>query len=170
MNWDALGSVAEMLGAIAVVASLFYIGSQIRYSAKVARATAFQNLVTSMIDLNGAMMLDAEFIDLATRALEGEELTDIEYRRYLVLVTNVLRFMEIVHYQVQLGVLDPDDMVRVSPVAANHLNTIAGKQIWEGTRSRYPADFQDFIDKAIAELGTERAPRLPTSPGASRPR
>jgi hypothetical protein len=165
MNWDALGSVAELLGALAVVASLFYIGTQIRYSAKVARANAFQNLMTSMIELNTSIMLDPEFVDLAARALDGEELENTRYRQYSVLVTNVLRFMEIVHYQVQLGVLDPEDMARVSPVAANHLNTIAGKRFWEGTRARYPADFQAFIDQAIADLGTDRAPRLPMDPG-----
>ena len=167
MNWDALGSVAEMLGAVAVVASLFYIGSQIRYSAKVARANAFQNLATSMIEINASMMLDPDFVDLASRALEGEELEGVQYRQYTVLVTNVLRYMEVVHYQVQLGVLDAEDMARVSPIAANHLNTIVGKRFWEGTRSRYPADFQAFIDKAIADLGTERAPRYPMTPGAS---
>lgn len=164
MNWDAVGSIAEMLGAVAVVASLFYIGSQIRYSAKVARANAFQNLVTSMIDLNSSMMLDPEFTEFASRALEGEELQGVQYRQYTILVTNVLRYMEIVHYQVELGVLDPEDMARVSPIAANHLNTIPGKRFWEGTRSRYPADFQAFIDKAIAELGSAKAPRLPMTP------
>ncbi len=167
MNWDALGSTAEMLGAVAVVASLFYIGSQIRYSAKVARANAFQNLVTSMVEINSSMMLNPEFVNLATRALDGEELEGVEYRQYMVLVQSVVRYMEVVHYQVQLGVLGPEDMARVSPIAANHLNTIAGKRFWEGTRSQYPADFQAFIDKAIAALGTERAPRYPMTPGAS---
>ncbi len=167
MNWDALGSMAEMLGAVAVVASLFYIGSQIRYSAKVARANAFQNLVTSMVEINSSMMLNPEFVDLATRALDGEELEGVEYRQYMVLVQSVVRYMEVVHYQVQLGVLGTEDMARVSPIAANHLNTIAGKRFWEGTRSQYPADFQAFIDKAIAALGTERAPRYPMTPGAS---
>jgi hypothetical protein len=30
MDWDALGGVAELLGAIGAIASLFYVASQIR--------------------------------------------------------------------------------------------------------------------------------------------
>lgn len=30
MNWDAIGAISEMLGAIGVIASLVYVGSQVR--------------------------------------------------------------------------------------------------------------------------------------------
>lgn len=30
MNWDALGAIAELVGAIAVVASLLYLAVQVR--------------------------------------------------------------------------------------------------------------------------------------------
>jgi hypothetical protein len=32
MNWDAIGAVAELLGAIGVIASLVYLAVQIRQS------------------------------------------------------------------------------------------------------------------------------------------
>ena len=34
MNWDALGAIAELLGAIAVLATLLYLARQIRESSK----------------------------------------------------------------------------------------------------------------------------------------
>ena len=41
MNWEALGAVAELLGAIGVIASLFYVASQIRRNSEsVEAATA----------------------------------------------------------------------------------------------------------------------------------
>jgi hypothetical protein len=33
MNWEALGAIAELLGAIGVIGSLVYLGMQIRHSA-----------------------------------------------------------------------------------------------------------------------------------------
>ncbi len=30
MNWDAIGAIAELLGAIGVIASLIYLATQIR--------------------------------------------------------------------------------------------------------------------------------------------
>ena len=32
MNWDAIGAIAELLGAIGVIASLVYLATQIRHS------------------------------------------------------------------------------------------------------------------------------------------
>jgi len=31
MNWDAIGAIAELLGAIGVIASLVYLATQIRH-------------------------------------------------------------------------------------------------------------------------------------------
>jgi len=38
MNWDAIGAVGEILGALAVFASLIYLGRQIRFSAVATRS------------------------------------------------------------------------------------------------------------------------------------
>ena len=41
VNWEALGAVAELAGAIGVIASLLYLGSQLRRnSASIEAATA----------------------------------------------------------------------------------------------------------------------------------
>ena len=41
MNWDAIGAIAERLGAIGVVVSLLYLATQIRQNTKSVRAAAF---------------------------------------------------------------------------------------------------------------------------------
>lgn len=38
MNWEAIGAVGEILGALAVFASLIYLGRQIRFSALATRS------------------------------------------------------------------------------------------------------------------------------------
>jgi hypothetical protein len=42
MNWEAVGAVAELVGAIGVVASLFYVASQIRRSSGAQEAATNQ--------------------------------------------------------------------------------------------------------------------------------
>lgn len=44
MNWDAIGAIGEILGALAVFASLMYLAAQIRGQNKQARASAFQEI------------------------------------------------------------------------------------------------------------------------------
>jgi hypothetical protein len=39
MNWDAIGAIAELLGAIGVIASLVYLATQIRQSRLLPRSS-----------------------------------------------------------------------------------------------------------------------------------
>jgi len=64
MNWDAIGAIAELLGAIGVIASLVYLATQIRHSreqmgqnTRATRASAYQQF-SGLLD--GVMMSAGE--------------------------------------------------------------------------------------------------------------
>ena len=38
MNWDAIGAIAELVGAIAVVGTLFYLAIQVRHGKEATEA------------------------------------------------------------------------------------------------------------------------------------
>ncbi len=42
MNWDAIGAIAELLGAVGVIASLVYLATQIRHSREQMSQTSKQ--------------------------------------------------------------------------------------------------------------------------------
>ena len=44
MNWEATGAIAELVAAIAVVASLVYLALQVRHGIATARSTAYQEI------------------------------------------------------------------------------------------------------------------------------
>ena len=43
MNWDAVGAVAEIMGSIAVIGTIFYLAVQVGHAAAVAKATTQQS-------------------------------------------------------------------------------------------------------------------------------
>jgi len=47
MHWDALGAIAELLGALGVIASLFYVASQIRRNSSALEASTNQAVADS---------------------------------------------------------------------------------------------------------------------------
>jgi len=56
VSWEAIGAIAELLGAVGVIASLGYLASQIRSSnrlarseARIAAATQFGSLLDNFI-------------------------------------------------------------------------------------------------------------------------
>ena len=52
MNWDAVGSVAELMGAAGVIVSLLYLSHQIRLNTKTVKAEATQATYTGWADFN----------------------------------------------------------------------------------------------------------------------
>nr|MDJ0879585.1 hypothetical protein [Halieaceae bacterium] len=46
MNWDAIGAIAEVLGAVAVLVTLIYLSLQIRLSNRLAEAESQRELMT----------------------------------------------------------------------------------------------------------------------------
>ncbi len=42
MNWEAIGAVAELLGAIGVIASLVYLATQMKQNTRAMRASSYQ--------------------------------------------------------------------------------------------------------------------------------
>jgi hypothetical protein len=52
MNWDAIGSIGEVVGAVGVVLSLAYLGIQIRQNSRATEEEIFQSLLNNY---HGAM-------------------------------------------------------------------------------------------------------------------
>lgn len=60
MNWEAVGAVAELVGAIAVVVSLLYVASQVRESTRQARRDATRELASRISDVSLAVATNPE--------------------------------------------------------------------------------------------------------------
>jgi len=57
MNWDAIGAVGEILGAIAVVVSIGYLSIQIRSNTRAMKASGGFDATHSWADINQAAVL-----------------------------------------------------------------------------------------------------------------
>ena len=51
MNWSAVGAAGELLGAIAVVASLLWVARQVQASNRIAQAEAYRTAQVKMAEL-----------------------------------------------------------------------------------------------------------------------
>jgi hypothetical protein len=70
MNWEAIGAVGEIAGALAVIMSLLYLASQIRENNKSTRYGAVQNLLDNTTQLLGRLSSDKEIMGLWIKGME----------------------------------------------------------------------------------------------------
>ena len=61
MTLQDLGSIGELISAIAVIVSLAYLAIQIRQNTRVARATTLQQWVSMAATVNNAVAQSGEF-------------------------------------------------------------------------------------------------------------
>ncbi len=64
MNWNAIGSVGEAAGAVAVVASLIYLALQIRQNTLEVRAAAVDSVIASIREWTRPVIENAEAAEI----------------------------------------------------------------------------------------------------------
>ena len=86
MNWDAIGAIGEVIGALAVVASLIYLASQVRHNNRLARNDSLQTVLQSEMNFASIIIREAEIWD---RLIAGETFTDKEENRKATILYNL---------------------------------------------------------------------------------
>jgi hypothetical protein len=60
MNWDAIGALAELAGALGVIASLVYLAIQIRQNTRSAREAAWHSVLRDLQQFRSLIAQDPE--------------------------------------------------------------------------------------------------------------
>ena len=107
MNWDAIGAIAELLGAIGVIASLIYLATQIRHSREQMRAATYQQL-HEHIGVSATSLPAAEIEITRQGDLDQQRLSEEDAYRYNLWGMRMMISFENAHYQFRIGMLDED--------------------------------------------------------------
>ena len=166
MDWNALGALGELLGAVAVVASLLYVARQVRQSNRIARADAYRSAMMKMADTMENWCQDGawatQFVKLRFQGLRREDMDPTERAKAGIHVQSLLWMFSAIHRDVELGILPPS---AYEIVAAGTFQIPYMKEVWPILRGEHSEEFAQFFE---ARFGLSRASdsvdRLP--PGA----
>ena len=130
MNWEAIGSIAEALGAVGVMATLLYLAVQIRQNTRVAKADFFYRTIDGFIDFNLRVAESDHLPDLFWKALENPDtLSESEERRTRHLMSGVFRQGERVYYA-RRDALVAEDIFRSQMILQTRIARTPGGQRW----------------------------------------
>jgi len=157
MNWTMVGALGELFGALAVVASLLYVGNQVHQNNRIARAEAYRD-----VTLSWARMLHLWANDPATAKVfmdrTGMRLADLPddvRNAYLLRHAAMVRVFETIYRQVAEGVLN-EEALELLPSSSSPLF----QDSWNALRGSYSKDFRSFFE---SRFGFDRPEG--TSPG-----
>ena len=152
MDWDAIGAIGEIVGAAAVVLSLFYVGLQVRQNSTSVRGQTYESLSSSLIDITMRIAGDAVLSEALNLAVKESELSEDQERRIVAIFHSYTRVSAAAHYQYSLGLIGLEQLENLASSNRIYLRTPIGSRYWALTRSLFPSDFVTFMDNAIKEL------------------
>ncbi len=144
-------SIAEIIGAVAVVFSLLYVGYEIQRNTKVGLASNRQEIAARAQDLALYSAEAGIYRLLFDESADTAELTAAEQDRLTAYIGALLRTTEEAFLLNRDGLLDDEYWMTRAGVMMAALRTDNARQIYIRTRDRgfYTSDFTAWADSAL---------------------
>ena len=151
MNWEAIGSVAEVAGAIAVVVSLIYVAIQVRSTTEQNRAAMEQAIADR---LNEALMVAASS-DLGPIVHRGmakfSDLDDGEKSRFTFYMAGWFRQFEQAHRQYLRGFMAAEVWHGYEAYLKMTLESGAVAKYWDARKDTYNQNFRQLVQNMMSD-------------------
>ena len=161
MNWDAIGAIGEIIGALAVVASLLYLAIQTRANASALRANAAWNAETVFGDTNYALGRDPALAELIGRATKTgakiEDFTDTEIIQVHFTARGALQYMQAQHSLWKEGALSDEYWQRRLKWTCSFVGLPTINPAWKAEIAQQLVD-PDFVEQVEIGLKEELVP------------
>jgi hypothetical protein len=152
MNWDAIGAVAELLGALGVIISLLYLGTQVRSSSRATRQAAAQAIYTKLSSLHEALATHPETADVWARGSKGmAALCEGERVQFSALMAVHYRLYEELYNCKRGGDIDEWAWEGVTRQLNDVASTRGWAEWWTARGHWFSEDFQRLIDQTRPE-------------------
>jgi hypothetical protein len=146
MNWDAIGAVSNIVGAIAVFGSLIYLAIQIRSQNKESRLNAMHDISVGFRDAT-SKFATADMAPILVKANKDyDALSEDEAMRLIILSGQFFRAWEEAFIQHQEGRLDARSWNAIHKYYVNILSSPAIQHAWGVRRDYFDIEFAAFVD------------------------
>jgi len=157
MNLSKYRDYAELAGIAAIVASLIFVGLEIRQDHEIARSQLGVGTLAGFQDLNKTLA-SSDYIHTYAKILDGEDLSIEDAMRMDRLLNQLLILIEREGYVYSLG-LFPDRTGMIQLAAPMFFGNRYARAWWAQNRTRWRPWIVEQVDLRIGEL-TEDADKL----------
>jgi hypothetical protein len=157
-----VGAVGEIIGAIAVVASLAYVGRQVRGNTAAMRSEAFRTLALAGSTLSKDWASDEKFCAAFRSILMDdagrEDFTADERMSISLHFLALTRLQEVAFHQNREGVVGPEILEVIDSAT---FRTRYFTESWPLYRTEFSTEFVDFMEGRYAKLREADMPGPP---------
>lgn len=152
MTIQDLGSIGELIAALATVATLLYLALQIRHNSEVVRTSNYWQLSSQFGEFSQQLSQNPELMEIYQRGIvDYSRLSELEQGRFHMLITNLFSTYQLMA-QLELRGLIDSDMYHEQFDGVRELLKLPGvAQWWAAAEHWYGPTFRAFIRDGIAK-------------------
>jgi hypothetical protein len=150
MNWDAVGALAELVGAGAVVLTLIYLSVQLRQNTQAVRNESERGILEDANTWMYKIIENPELAELYRKGMRGEELSSNDRLRYRLLMGTLVMHW---NHAFKVGAFY---MVQNADLAGV-LSTRGGAEYWKQSighmgKADYDEGFVEYMNELLKEI------------------
>ncbi len=165
MDLSQLGSIGEFFGGLAVIASLIFVGAQIRQNTRALKLTHLREVTDGIRESLSAVVGDPELAAIVLRGYNDlASLDPVERYRFDLLVLGWLGQFELACEAHHDGFFPSDTLAPHRIVVAAWMSAPRGEAWWRERRAWFSKVGQNAVDDALTDGSLDRQTSGP--PGA----
>ena len=155
LSRQTVKDIAEAIGFLAIIASLFFVAIETREAAEQTRLntqaleiSAYQALIGSISDMN-ALSIESESSALVMSRMRNGSPDDIEEHRVRSAFYITFRHGDIAYLMYEKGAIDEERLrsaLRPLPLYADN-----GRAFWNQQKYNFVSGYQEYVDGLLAE-------------------
>ena len=160
MNSTKLRDWMEVIGIFAVVASLFFVGIQVRQSQKISMSQTYQSRTAAVAEWNSAFAANPVALLAFRKAVNGNEgeITAEEYDALRRSLIGLYYLYDNAHYQYQEGFVSADFWAMTRGSLKGMMEIPAVKTIFLGISNRAGRpEFRDLVREINVQIEAQKS-------------
>ena len=149
MNWEAMGSIAELVGAVGVIASLVYWAAQIRHNTRSLRAATYESLARATAESNILLISHPEIANVVESGLGDFPLDGDARARFIAYLRMTFRRYDSIFLHYRQGTLPPEAWEAYWNSFRKILRKNNVREFWERNMDDYMPEFCDLVNREI---------------------
>jgi hypothetical protein len=146
-----LGNIGELVGAIAVVASLVYLAVQIRQNTRTVKTSTYQGLFDHIADFQNLLLANEKLGAIWSVGLsQPDSLSRGDQERFGLLMLRFFRQLETLHYEWREGLLDETLFRGWIHDSLRFAKQPGGESWWHANRSIFGTEFQAWWESTMS--------------------
>lgn len=158
MKLEKWALIAEIVGGIAIVVSLIFVGFEVRQNTQATQIAAYQQLINGISEFNTQTLANPELravrikLDAGTRI---EELNPDEQQVINAFLYLAYRNGDMAYMQYRSGIIGEERLISGMGILVNLLELPTVQMHWNQRKSGFVAEYRAYIDELIKGSGSQ---------------